>query len=95
MRKMEALHQRCLNAERLKDEMQLTLNTTKNNMKKMEMEYSEEMSRCQEEVRRLQEESTAISEERLTLQQENQQLHRDMEALRKECALAQRRAKQQ
>uniref|UniRef100_A0A8C2GBE9 Sodium channel and clathrin linker 1 n=1 Tax=Cyprinus carpio TaxID=7962 RepID=A0A8C2GBE9_CYPCA len=102
MRKMEALHQRCLNAERLKDEMQLTLNSTKNKMKKMEMEYSEELSRCQEEVRRLQstltsarQESTAISEERLTLQQENQQLHRDMEALRKECALAQRRAKQQ
>ncbi|XP_067259270.1 sodium channel and clathrin linker 1 isoform X2 [Chanodichthys erythropterus] len=102
MRKMEALHQRCLNAERLKDETQLTLNSTKNKMKKMEMEYSEELSRCQEEVRRLQsglmsarEESTAISEERVTLQQENQQLHRDMEALRKECALAQRRAKQQ
>ncbi|XP_043104821.1 sodium channel and clathrin linker 1 isoform X2 [Puntigrus tetrazona] len=102
MRKMEALHQRCLNAERLKDEMQLTLNSTKNKMKKMEMEYSEELSRCQEEVRRLQstltsarQESSAISEERLTLQQENQQLHRDMEALRKECALAQRRAKQQ
>ncbi|ROI15959.1 Sodium channel and clathrin linker 1 [Anabarilius grahami] len=102
MRKMEALHQRCLNAERLKDETQLALNSTKNKMKKMEMEYSEELSRCQEEVRRLQsgltsarEESTAISEERVTLQQENQQLHRDMEALRKECALAQRRAKQQ
>ncbi|XP_077061253.1 sodium channel and clathrin linker 1 [Siphateles boraxobius] len=102
MRKMEALHQRCLNAERLKDETQLALNSTKNKMKKMEMEYSEELSRCQEEVRRLQsalsssrEESTAISEERLTLQQDNQQLHRDMEALRKECALAQRRAKQQ
>ncbi|XP_016347214.1 sodium channel and clathrin linker 1 [Sinocyclocheilus anshuiensis] len=102
MRKMDALHQRCLNAERLKDEMQLTLNSTKNTMKKMEMEYSEELSRCQEEVRRLQstltsarQESTAISEERLMLQQESQQLHRDMEALRKECALAQRRAKQQ
>uniref|UniRef100_A0A8C1Z5X4 Sodium channel and clathrin linker 1 n=1 Tax=Cyprinus carpio TaxID=7962 RepID=A0A8C1Z5X4_CYPCA len=102
MRKMEALHQRCLNAERLKDETQLILNSTKNKMNKMEMEYSEELSRCQEEVRRLQstltsarEESTAVSEERLLLQQENQQLHRDMEALRKECALAQRRAKQQ
>uniref|UniRef100_A0A8C2EMW0 Sodium channel and clathrin linker 1 n=1 Tax=Cyprinus carpio TaxID=7962 RepID=A0A8C2EMW0_CYPCA len=102
MRKMEALHQRCLNAERLKDETQLILNSTKNKMNKMEMEYSEELSRCQEEVRRLQstltsarEESTAVSEERLLMQQENQQLHRDMEALRKECALAQRRAKQQ
>ncbi len=38
MKKMEALHQRCLNAERLKDEMQLAFNSTKNKMKKMEME---------------------------------------------------------
>lgn len=102
LRKMEALHQRCLNAERLKDEAQLTLNSTNNKMKKMEMEYSEELSRCQEEVRKLQsaltsvrQESTSISEERVTLQQENQKLLRDMEALRKECSLAQRRAKQQ
>ncbi|XP_056317571.1 sodium channel and clathrin linker 1 [Danio aesculapii] len=102
MRKMEALHQRCLNAERLKDETQLALNSMNNKMKKMEMEYSEELARCQDEVRRLQlalttarQESTAVSEERLTLQQENQQMHRDMETLRKECALAQRRAKQQ
>uniref|UniRef100_A0A8C2HSN8 Sodium channel and clathrin linker 1 n=1 Tax=Cyprinus carpio TaxID=7962 RepID=A0A8C2HSN8_CYPCA len=103
MRKMEALHQRCLNAERLKDEMQLTLNMRIcTHSHKLDRGYSEELSRCQEEVRRLQstltsarQESTAISEERLTLQQENQQLHRDMEALRKECALAQRRAKQQ
>ncbi|KAA0722498.1 Sodium channel and clathrin linker 1 [Triplophysa tibetana] len=100
LRKMEALHQRCLNAERLKDEAQLTLNSTMNKMKKMEMEYSEELSRCQEEMRRLQsaltsvrQESTSISEERVTLQQENQNLLRDMEALRKECSLAQRRAK--
>uniref|UniRef100_A0A8C1DDM7 Sodium channel and clathrin linker 1 n=2 Tax=Cyprinus carpio TaxID=7962 RepID=A0A8C1DDM7_CYPCA len=103
MRKMEALHQRCLNAERLKDEMQLTLNMRIcTHSHKLDRGYSEELLRCQEEVRRLQstltsarQESTAISEERLTLQQENQQLHRDMEALRKECALAQRRAKQQ
>lgn len=101
LRKMEALHQRCLNTERLKDEALLTLNSTKNKMKKMEMEYSEELSRCQEEVRRLQaalaslrQDSTSISEERVTLQQENQKLLRDMEALRKECSLAQRRAKQ-
>uniref|UniRef100_W5K703 Sodium channel and clathrin linker 1 n=1 Tax=Astyanax mexicanus TaxID=7994 RepID=W5K703_ASTMX len=99
LRKMEALHQRCLNAERQKEETELTLNTTQSNMKKLEME---ELSRCQEEVRRLQvalasarEESSSISEERLSLQQENQQLHRDMDTLRKECVLAQRQAKQQ
>ncbi|XP_072525665.1 sodium channel and clathrin linker 1 [Salminus brasiliensis] len=102
LRKMEALHQRCLNAERLKEEIELTLNTTQTNMKKLEMDFSEELSRCQEEVRRLQvalastrEESSTISEERLGLQQENQQLHRDMDTLRKECVLAQRQAKQQ
>ncbi|XP_017543438.2 sodium channel and clathrin linker 1 isoform X2 [Pygocentrus nattereri] len=102
LRKLEALHQRCLNAERLKEEMELTLHSTQSNMKKLEMEFSEELSRCQEEVRRLQvalasarEESSSISEDRLSLQQENQQLQRDMETLRKECALVQRQAKQQ
>ncbi|KAL6467367.1 hypothetical protein MHYP_G00251710 [Metynnis hypsauchen] len=102
LRKLEALHQRCLNAERLKEEMELTLHTTQSSMKKLEMEFSEELSRCQEEVRRLQvalasarEESSSISEDRLSLQQENQQLQRDMEALRKECSLVQRQAKQQ
>uniref|UniRef100_A0A671RG17 Sodium channel and clathrin linker 1-like n=1 Tax=Sinocyclocheilus anshuiensis TaxID=1608454 RepID=A0A671RG17_9TELE len=84
MRKMEALHQRCLNAERLKDETQLGASRIVYCL----CRYSEELSRSQEEVRRLQsaltsprEESTAISEERLMLQQENQQLHRDMEAI--------------
>ncbi|TRY85758.1 hypothetical protein DNTS_031931 [Danionella cerebrum] len=102
MRKLEALHQRCLNAERLKDEMQLTLNSTKTAMKKMEMEFTEELSRCQDEVRRLQtaltaarQESTVVSEDRLALQQQHSQILRDMETLRKECALEQRRAKQQ
>lgn len=37
-RKMEALHQRSLNAERLKDDMNITLQSTQNKMKKMEME---------------------------------------------------------
>ncbi|XP_076868883.1 sodium channel and clathrin linker 1 isoform X1 [Brachyhypopomus gauderio] len=102
VRKMEALHQRCLNTERVKDDLELTLNTTLSNMKKLEMDFSEELSRCQEEVRRLQvalvsarEESTSVSEERLQLQQENLQLHKDMDTLRKECVLAQRRAQQQ
>ncbi|KAL7856389.1 hypothetical protein AOLI_G00199930 [Acnodon oligacanthus] len=102
LRKLEALHQRCLNAERLKEEMELMLHSTQSNMKKLEMDFSEELSRCQEEVRRLQvalasarEESSSISEDRLSLQQENQQLQRDMETLRKECALVQRQAKQQ
>ncbi|XP_053086941.1 sodium channel and clathrin linker 1 isoform X2 [Pangasianodon hypophthalmus] len=102
LRKTEALHQRCLNAERMKDELEHTLNTTQSNMKKMELELSEELLRCQEEVRRLQvalsstrTECSSVSEERLSLQQENQQLHRDLDTLRKECVSAQRHAKLQ
>ncbi|KAL2097428.1 hypothetical protein ACEWY4_006635 [Coilia grayii] len=101
-RKMEALHQRCLNAERLKDDMHLTLQSTQTKMKKMEMDYTEELSRCQDEVRRLQASLAAarddcgtISEERLQLQQENQQLRKEMEEQRKASLLAQRKAKQQ
>ncbi|KAM9399009.1 sodium channel and clathrin linker 1 isoform 1-T1 [Salvelinus alpinus] len=101
-RKMEALHQRSLNAERLKDDMNITLQSTHNKMKKMEMDYSEELSRCQEEVRRLQgslsaarEDCSGVSEERLQLQQENMQLRREMEELRKASMMTQRRAKQQ
>lgn len=37
-RKIEALHQRCLNAERMKDEANLTLQSTQNKLKKLEME---------------------------------------------------------
>ncbi|XP_047008255.1 sodium channel and clathrin linker 1 isoform X2 [Ictalurus punctatus] len=99
LRKMEALHQRCLNSERMKDELEHTLNTTHSTMKKMELELSEELLRCQEEVRRLQvalsstrSECSSVSEERLSLQQENQQLQRDLDSLRKECVSAQRHA---
>ncbi|KAF4071743.1 hypothetical protein AMELA_G00276660 [Ameiurus melas] len=102
LRKMEALHQRCLNSERIKDELEHTLNTTHSNMKKMELELSEELLRCQEEVRRLQvalsstrSECSSVSEERLSLQEENQQLHRDLDSLRKECVSAQRHAQLQ
>ncbi|KAF5885894.1 sodium channel and clathrin linker 1, partial [Clarias magur] len=102
LRKMEALHQRSLNAERVKDELEHTLNTTHSNMKKMELQLSEELLRCQEEVRRLQvalssvrSECSSVCEERLSLQQESQQLHRDMDTLRKECVSVQRHAKLQ
>ncbi|XP_036372780.1 sodium channel and clathrin linker 1 [Megalops cyprinoides] len=101
-RKMDTLHQRCLNAERMKDDLQITLQTTQNRMKKLEMDYEEELSRCQEEVRRLQgalagarDDCGSVSEERLRLQQENQKLHREMEELRKTSQQIQRKAKQQ
>lgn len=37
-RKIDALHQRCLDAERMKEDMSLTLQSTQNKLKKMEME---------------------------------------------------------
>ncbi|KAM8772636.1 sodium channel and clathrin linker 1 isoform 2-T2 [Acanthopagrus schlegelii] len=101
-RKIDALHQRCLDAERMKDDMSLTLQSTQNKLKKMEMDYSEELSRCQEEVRRLQsslasarDDCVGVSDERLQLQQENLQLRREMDELRKATLLAQKNAKQQ
>ncbi|XP_073329820.1 sodium channel and clathrin linker 1 [Pagrus major] len=101
-RKIDALHQRCLDAERMKDDMSLTLQSTQNKLKKMEMDYSEELSRCQEEVRRLQsslasarDDCVSVSDERLQLQQENLQLRREMDELRKATLLAQKNAKQQ
>ncbi|KAI9538400.1 Dynein heavy chain 6, axonemal [Dissostichus eleginoides] len=101
-RKIEALHQRCLDAERMKEDMSLTLQGTKNRLKKMEMDYSEEISRCQEEVQRLQsslvsarDDCVGVSEERLQLQRENLQLRKEMDELRKATMLVQKKAKQQ
>ncbi|XP_055014621.1 sodium channel and clathrin linker 1 isoform X2 [Boleophthalmus pectinirostris] len=100
-RKIEALHHRCLEAERRREDINLTLQSTLSKLKKMEMDYSEELSRCQEEVRRLQntlttarEECVSISEERLKLQQENTQLRKDMDDLRKSNVIDQKKAKQ-
>ncbi|XP_062864668.1 sodium channel and clathrin linker 1 isoform X2 [Trichomycterus rosablanca] len=102
VRKMEALHQRCLNAERMKEELELTLSTTNSTMKRIKLELNEELSRCQEEVRRLQvalsnarAECNTISEERLSLQQENHKLLKETNTLRTECLSAQRLAKHQ
>ncbi|XP_042341266.1 sodium channel and clathrin linker 1 isoform X2 [Plectropomus leopardus] len=101
-RKIDALHQRCLDAERMKEDLSLTLQSTHNKLKKMEMDYSEELSRCQEEVRKLQgslaaarDDCVSVSEERLQLQQENLQLRREMDELRKASLLVQKKAKQQ
>ncbi|XP_028259709.1 sodium channel and clathrin linker 1-like isoform X2 [Parambassis ranga] len=101
-RRIDALHQRCLEAERLRTDMSLTLQKTQNKLKKMEMSYSEELSRCQEEVQRLQgslaasrDDCVGVSEERLQLQQENLQLRREMDELRKASVLVQKKAKQQ
>uniref|UniRef100_A0A1A8CEB3 Sodium channel and clathrin linker 1 n=1 Tax=Nothobranchius kadleci TaxID=1051664 RepID=A0A1A8CEB3_NOTKA len=99
--RIDALLQRCLNAERLKDDLSLTLQSTQNKMKTMEMEYSEELSRCQEEVRQLRralaaarDDCVGVSDERLQLQQENVQLRKEMDELRKATMLIQKKAKQ-
>ncbi|XP_061535025.1 LOW QUALITY PROTEIN: sodium channel and clathrin linker 1-like [Phycodurus eques] len=100
--KFDVLHQRCLNAERMKDEINITLQSTQSKLKKMEMGYNEELSRSQEEVQRLtgclaaaREDCVKISDERLQLQQENFQIRREMDELRKASLLVQKKAKQQ
>ncbi|XP_063059203.1 sodium channel and clathrin linker 1-like [Engraulis encrasicolus] len=85
--------QQCLIAERLKDDMHLTLQSTQAKMKNMEMDHAVELSRCRGEMRRLQisleatcarDEHSATFEERLIdLQQENQQLLNEIERQRK------------
>uniref|UniRef100_A0AAV2LIC3 Sodium channel and clathrin linker 1 n=1 Tax=Knipowitschia caucasica TaxID=637954 RepID=A0AAV2LIC3_KNICA len=100
-RKIEALHHKCLEAERRREDLFITLQSTQSKLKKMEMDYSEELSRCQEEVRRLQnslatsrEECVSISEERLKLQQENTQLRKDVDDTRKSYVIDQKKSKQ-
>ncbi|XP_054635040.1 sodium channel and clathrin linker 1-like isoform X2 [Dunckerocampus dactyliophorus] len=100
--KMDALHQRCLNAERMKEEMSITLQSTQSKLKKMEIDYNEELSRSQEGVQRLQgclaaarEDCVRISDERLQLQQENLQIRREVDELRKASVLVHKKAKQQ
>ncbi|TFK16234.1 N-alpha-acetyltransferase 15, NatA auxiliary subunit [Platysternon megacephalum] len=99
-RKLEELHQRCLIAERTKDDLQLCLQASRNKIKQLEMNSEEEISRCQEMVRKLQsilgserENSGSISEQRLKLHQENEQLRKETEDLRKLAMEAQQKAK--
>ncbi|XP_057699580.1 sodium channel and clathrin linker 1 isoform X1 [Corythoichthys intestinalis] len=100
--KLDVLHQRCLSAERKKDEISITLQSTQNKLKKMEMGYNEDLSRIQEEVMRLKnclavarEDCVKLSDERLQLQQENFQIRREMDELRKSTLLVEKKAKQQ
>ena len=37
-RKIDALHQRCLEADRMRDDMTITLQSTQNKLKKLDME---------------------------------------------------------
>uniref|UniRef100_A0A8D0KZK0 Sodium channel and clathrin linker 1 n=1 Tax=Strix occidentalis caurina TaxID=311401 RepID=A0A8D0KZK0_STROC len=99
-RKLEQLHQKYLLAETTKGDLQLSLQTTQNKLKQLEMNSEEEKSRCQEVICKLQsildserEKSSFVSEQRLKLQQENEQLQKEMEGLRKLTIEAQQKAK--
>ncbi|XP_009889726.1 PREDICTED: sodium channel and clathrin linker 1 [Charadrius vociferus] len=99
-RKLEQLHQKYLLAETTKGDLQLSLQTTQNKLKQLEMNSEEEKSRCQEAISKLQsildserEKSAFVSEQRLKLQQENEQLQKEMEGLRKLATEAQQKAK--
>ncbi|XP_036759280.1 sodium channel and clathrin linker 1 isoform X3 [Manis pentadactyla] len=99
-RKLEEMQQRCLVAERSKDDLQLRLKTTENKIKQLKINSSEEISRCQEMIQKLQnvleserENCGFVSEQRLKLQQENEQLQKENEDLRKIALEAQKKAK--
>ncbi|XP_032713600.1 sodium channel and clathrin linker 1 isoform X3 [Lontra canadensis] len=99
-RKLEEMHQRCLLAERSKDDLQLRLKTAEKKIKQLEINSSEEISRCQEMIQKLQnvleserENCGFVSEQRLKLQQENEQLQKETEDLRKIALEAQKKAK--
>ncbi|NXV43866.1 SCLT1 protein, partial [Uria aalge] len=99
-RRLEQLHQKYLLAETTKGDLQLSLQTTQNKLKQLEMNSEEEKSRCQEAISKLQsildserEKSAFVSEQRLKLQQENEQLQKEMEGLRKLAIEAQQKAK--
>ncbi|XP_073897262.1 sodium channel and clathrin linker 1 isoform X2 [Castor canadensis] len=99
-RKLEEMHHRCLAAERLKDDLQLSLKRAENRIKQLEVNSSEEIARSHEIIQKLQsvleserENCGAVSEQRLRLQQENEQLQKETEDLRKVALEAQRQAK--
>lgn len=97
-RKLEEMHQRCLAAERSKDDLQLRLKTAENRIKQLEINSSEEISRSHEMIQKLQtvleserENCGFVSEQRLKLQQENEQLQKETEDLRKVALEAQKK----
>ncbi|KAJ6668788.1 hypothetical protein lerEdw1_012272 [Lerista edwardsae] len=99
-RKLEELHQRCLVAERAKDDLQLSLQTAQNKIRQLERNYEEEIGRCQEMIQKLQsildserQNCGSLCEEQLKLQQENEKLQKEMEDLRKIAVEAQQTAK--
>ncbi|MEE6515342.1 hypothetical protein FKM82_024014 [Ascaphus truei] len=99
-RKLEALHQRCLIAERTKDDLQISLHAAQNKMRQLELNTDEELSQCRETIQKMnrtleseRESCSSVSEERLKLLQENEQLHKEMEEWRKTAMEAQHKVK--
>ncbi|NXG02666.1 SCLT1 protein, partial [Sakesphorus luctuosus] len=99
-RKLEQLYQKYLLAEAAKDDLQLSLQTSQNKLKQLEVNSEEEKSHCQEVICKLQsildserEKCAFVSEQRLKLQQENEQLREEIEGLRKLAIEAQQKAK--
>ncbi|KAG8592763.1 hypothetical protein GDO81_000619 [Engystomops pustulosus] len=97
-RKLEELQQRCLIAERTKDDLKISLNAAQKKMKQLELNSEEELSRCRETIVKLNEvleserkEGSSVSEERLKLVQENEQLRKDVEEWKKSAIEAQQK----
>ncbi|KAE8301076.1 Sodium channel and clathrin linker 1 Sodium channel-associated protein 1 [Larimichthys crocea] len=81
-RKIDALHQRCLDAERMKDDMSLTLQSTQNKLKKIEMDYSEELDerlQLQQENLQLRREMDELRKATLLVQKKAKQQVSQME----------------
>ncbi|KAM4706716.1 sodium channel and clathrin linker 1 [Discoglossus pictus] len=99
-RKLDVLHQRCLIAERTKDDLQISLQAAQNKIRQLELNSEEELSRCYETIQKLnntldsdREACTSVSEERLKLSQENEQLRKNGEEWRRTAMESQQKAK--
>ncbi|XP_072261924.1 sodium channel and clathrin linker 1 [Pyxicephalus adspersus] len=99
-RKLEQLQQRCLIAERSKDDLQISLRAVQKKIKQLELKSEEELSRCQETIEKLNEvleserkESSQMSEERLKLVQENEHLRKEAEEWKRSAMEAQQKLK--
>ncbi|XP_073428187.1 sodium channel and clathrin linker 1 isoform X5 [Dendrobates tinctorius] len=97
-RKLEELQQRCLIAERTKDDLKISLSAAQKKMKQLELNSDEELSRCRETILKLNEvleserkEGSSVSEERLKLVLENEQLRKDVEEWKKSTTEAQQK----
>ncbi|XP_040186775.1 sodium channel and clathrin linker 1 isoform X2 [Rana temporaria] len=99
-RKLEELQQRCLIAERCKDDLQISLRVVQKKIKQLELNSEEQLSRCQETIQKLNEmleserkEGSCVSEERLKLVHENEHLRKEVEEWKRSALEAQQKLK--